>query len=134
MRVVAASLLVFALGALLFAVAWAPNQSLTADQHGAFSAPPVADHAAHQGPTANGLLTLASLKLPQACIPDSHRPLSADNAAQIARAIDAGSLANLRCCTECHHAGTSYHLDADQPAATRLIAIAEQNCRVCHRG
>jgi len=134
MRVVAASLLVFALGALLFAVASAPDRSLTAGSQGAFSAPVIADHAVHAGPTAKGLLTLAALKLPQNCIPDFHRPLSADDAAEIARAIDAGSLARLRCCTECHHAGTSDHADAGQSASTRLIAVAEQNCQVCHRG
>ena len=79
-------------------------------------------------PTAKDLVALASLKLPEACLPVSHRPLSANDAAEIAAAIDGGSLAKLRCCTECHHAGVS------QPSSSRLIAIAEQNCQVCHRG
>ncbi len=128
MRVIAASLLVFALGALLFAMAWAPNRNLTTGSRGGFSAAAAMNRDSHGMPTANGLLTLAGLKLPQACIPDSHRPLSSEDAAQIARALDDGTLAKLRCCTECHHAG------ATQPASSRLIAIAEQNCQVCHRG
>jgi hypothetical protein len=134
MRVVAASLLVFALGALLFAIAWAPNGKFTAVNPGAFSAPAVTRQVQPGVPTAKGLLTLAALKLPQACIPDSHRAFSAEDAAQIARALDNGTLAKLRCCTECHHAGTSHYADPAQPASTRLIAIAEQNCQVCHRG
>jgi hypothetical protein len=128
MRVIAASLLVFALGALLFAIAWAPNRNLTVGNHGAIGTPTIADHAPHGVPTAKGLLTLASLKLPQACLPDSHRPLSAEAAAEIARALEAGSLDKLHCCTECHHAG------ATQSSSSRLIAIADQNCQLCHRG
>jgi hypothetical protein len=128
MRVVAASLLVFALGALLFAIAWAPNRRLTWDSDLAFDSPAVVNRAPPGMPTAKGLLTLASLKLPPTCVPNSHRPVSADDAGAIAAAIDNGSLATLRCCTECHHAGTA------QPSSTRLIAIAEQNCQLCHRG
>jgi hypothetical protein len=128
MRVIAASLLVFALGALLFAIAWAPNRNLSAGNQGAIITPSISEHASHGVPSAKGLLTLAALKLPQACMPDSHRPLSAQDAAEIARALEAGSLDKLRCCTECHHAG------AVQPASPRLIAIAEQNCQLCHRG
>jgi hypothetical protein len=128
MRVIAASLLVFALGALLFAMAWAPNRSLTVSSHDGFAVTNTVSHDSRGMPTAKGLLTLAALKLPEACIPHSHRPLSAADAAQIARALDEGALAKLRCCTECHHAG------AAQAASSRLIAIAEQNCQVCHRG
>jgi len=94
----------------------------------AIGAPAIADHSPHGVPTDRGLLTLASLKLPQACLPDSHRPLSAEDAAAIAKALQAGSLDKLRCCTECHHAG------ATQSSSPRLIAIADQNCQLCHRG
>ncbi len=128
MRVIAASLLVFALGALLFAMAWSPNQKSTSGTHFQFSGASDFSRGSHNIPMASGLLTLASLKLPAACVPDSHRPLSAEDAAQIARALGDGTLAKLRCCTECHHAG------ATQPASSRLIEIAEQNCQVCHRG
>jgi hypothetical protein len=77
-------------------------------------------------PTEMGLLTLASLKLPATCIPLTHQPRSAEHAAEITAALEDGSLVPLRCCTECHRAGTP------QPKAEQLIAITQQNCMVCH--
>jgi hypothetical protein len=73
-------------------------------------------------------LTLASLKLPVACLPLSHRPISVEQSAEIAAAIANGSLEGLRCCTECHRAGLA------QPKAAQLVAVAQQNCQACHRG
>jgi hypothetical protein len=79
-------------------------------------------------PDGEGLLKLASLKLPTHCLPLSHRALSADHAGQIAAALASGSLDALHCCTECHRAGLA------QPANPRLIAAVQQNCQACHRG
>jgi hypothetical protein len=101
---------------------------------GSFSAPilvsshPAVQPASEGVPSAQGLLTLASLKLPAACVPLTHRPLSLDQAAQIASHLANGSLDALHCCTECHHAGLT------QIHASRLMAVAQKNCQICHRG
>jgi hypothetical protein len=79
-------------------------------------------------PSADALLTLASLKLPAACLPLTHRPSSPRHAAELADALATGTLDALRCCTECHRAGASHG------ERSRLIAAAEQSCRGCHRG
>jgi hypothetical protein len=82
-------------------------------------------------PGATGLLTLANLKLPSDCLPLTHRPLSRDQAAELALAIYDGSLAGLACCTECHHAGQT------RSGAVRSSAVArttQQQCQACHRG
>jgi len=79
-------------------------------------------------PTEQGLLTLASFKLPTACVPRTHQPVTAERASEILTAMADGTLATLRCCTDCHHAGQG-------PAkAEKLIALAQQSCVVCHRG
>jgi len=78
-------------------------------------------------PTAQGLLTLASLKLPNTCLPFSHRPISPVEAAQIASAISDGSLNGLRCCTECHRSGSH------RSSAPHLVASVQQSCQACHR-
>lgn len=80
-------------------------------------------------PTEAGLLSLASLKLPAACLPLTHRPLSTEHAAQLALELMDGSLDKLRCCTECHHAGAA---KSPQPASITKVAL--QNCQTCHRG
>jgi hypothetical protein len=127
LRAVAASLLVFAIGALLLAVSWGPSRGTRRHRDDLFA---VADKSIHRDrglPTGNGLLKLASLNLPSACLTIAHRPLSAEHAAEIASALENGSLGNIHCCTECHRAGVK------QPSSPRLIAITEQNCQACHR-
>jgi hypothetical protein len=129
LRVVAASLLVFAFGSLMFAIAWAPNGRWpAADGNAGILASRGSDDIQRAVPTANGLLTLASLKLPAACVPVTHRPATPEQAGEIAASLENGSLAGLKCCTQCHHAGTP------QPKAARLVALAQQNCQACHRG
>jgi hypothetical protein len=127
-RFIAVSLLIAGLG-LAGGMMFSPRGlELLAILPGALVPAPAAASVADGSPDAKGLLTLASLKLPIACVPLSHRPISAEQAAEIAAAIASGSLDGLRCCTECHRAGLS------QSKATKLVAIAQQNCQVCHRG
>jgi hypothetical protein len=78
-------------------------------------------------PNEKGLLTLASLKLPVACLPATHLPISAEHAAELVAALGDGSLARLHCCTECHHGGLSQ-------ATSAKVATVSQNCQACHRG
>lgn len=80
-------------------------------------------------PGERSLLTLASLQLPAACLPLTHRATTAAEAAQIAEALASGSLDALRCCTACHHAGQS-----PGPNAARFVAMTADSCRACHRG
>src|SRR4051812_18327410 len=127
LRVVAASLLAFAIGALLFAVSWTPERDNRGQRDGLFAAADFRRDHDLGIPTGNGLLQLAKLDLPFACLPLLHRPISIEHAGQIAAALEGGSLANIRCCTECHRAGVK------QPASPRLIAVTEQNCQACHR-
>jgi len=128
-RFIAASLLIASLGLLfggtlisprgLDRLARWPAVLLPAPANPTFSEP---------APDVEGLVTLASLKLPTTCLPQSHRPISAQHAAEIMAAVANGSLEGLRCCTECHRAGLS------QPKAAQLVAINQQNCQACHRG
>jgi len=118
-RLIAASLLIAGLGfwfggALSSPILVSPQPSIQAAAEGV--------------PSASGLLKLASLKLPAACIPLTHQALSVDHAAQIATDLANGSLDALHCCTECHYAG------AKQASTTHLAAVAQRNCQVCHRG
>ncbi len=62
-------------------------------------------------PTEHGLLHLASLQLPEAC-------LSSTVAFQEA--------AMFHCCTRCHHGG-------DMLPAVRLVAFTQQSCVACHK-
>jgi hypothetical protein len=128
-RLIAASLFIAALG-LLFGGMLSPNgpQRLSVVRQNWLSTPTATFNAADASPDEKGLLTLASLKLPLACVPLSHRPISHEHAAQIAAALANGSLEGLRCCTECHHAGLT------QPKAAQLMATNQQNCQACHRG
>jgi hypothetical protein len=82
-------------------------------------------------PDGAALLSLASLNLPATCLPLTHRPVSNEQAAEIALALADGSLDKLRCCTECHHAGQP---KAAQRRSPTLAAVAMQNCQGCHRG
>jgi hypothetical protein len=128
-RLLAASLLIFALGAIIFGIAAAPNgPRRLAMPQGLFSKSFGPTEIADGLPTEKGLLTLASLKLPAACVPLTHRPLSAEHAAEIAAALANGSLGSLHCCTECHHAGLP------RTGAAPLAALTRANCQACHRG
>lgn len=79
-------------------------------------------------PSDEGLLTLASLKLPVACLPLTHRPLSPEHAAQIAVALADGSLGRLHCCTECHHAGSP------RSRVASVAMVSTESCQSCHQG
>jgi hypothetical protein len=85
-------------------------------------------------PTDDGLLTLASLRLPASCLPITHRAISPEHAAELAAALSDGSLASLRCCTDCHHASARPVSSDTQLIAANHIAHFQQSCQVCHRG
>jgi hypothetical protein len=123
-RLIAASVLVAAIGILLYGVAVSPSLVRHGSQVRGFVSPPPATHQ----PDQEGLLTLVSLKLPPACIPATHRPATADEASALLAAMADGSQGSLRCCTECHRAGQA------PVSSDHLIAIAQQNCHLCHRG
>jgi hypothetical protein len=128
MRLIAASLIIAALGLVFGSNLFAPR--VVQQSPAAVVAIPVAERpaSAQEGvPTAKGLLTLTSLKLPDTCLPFSHRALMADQADQIVEAINSGSLDGLKCCTECHHSG------APRSTAPRLVAATQQACQACHR-
>src|SRR5205823_8275009 len=117
----AASLLVAALGALVYGM-WLKSR----EGHVQYARQTTLEPA--DGiPDQQGLLTLASLKLPAACLPASYRPLSAEQAITLAAAIADESRAALRCCTECHYAGGSRTMDG------RLVALVAGSCQSCHR-
>lgn len=63
-------------------------------------------------PTEHGLLHLASLQLPEACLVPAKA--SHDGAAKVA------------CCTRCHQAG-------DLLPTVRLVAFSQQSCVACHK-
>ena len=126
---IAASLIIAALGLVFGSNLFAPR--VVQPMPGASASVPAAERpaSAEEGvPTAKGLLTLASLKLPSSCVPFSHRPLSSDEAAKLFEAMNHGSLDGLKCCTECHHAG------GGRASGPRLVAAAQQACQACHRG
>ena len=79
-------------------------------------------------PSAHGLLTLASLKLPATCLPPTYQARTLAQATQIADSLASGSLDALHCCTECHHAG------GNQAKTGTLAAASQKNCQICHRG
>ncbi len=128
-RFIAASLLIAALGLLFGGTMISPSA-----RHGLAQ---VADRFRQEAPalempsgmpSEKGLLTLASLKLPAACLPLTHRPLSTEHAAELAATIASGSLDGLVCCTKCHREGLP------QPPSARLVAAVQQSCQACHRG
>jgi hypothetical protein len=128
MRLIAASLIIAALGLVLGSNLLAPR--VVQPMPVANSGVPGAERplSAEEGvPTAKGLLSLASLKLPDSCLPFSHRAISNAEAEQIAAGMQSGSLHGLKCCTECHHAG------AGGASGPRLVAAAQQACQACHR-
>lgn len=68
-----------------------------------------------------GLITLASLKLPATCVPAQL------GAARPGLPISAKLQAELACCTGCHAAGKTHRLDGQQ------FALLEKSCVACHR-
>jgi len=129
-RFIAAALILAALGLLIgqqvsLRRGW---QQLALMSSNFLSSAPVAADPAEGMPSEKGLLTLAALKLPPSCMPLTHRPISAEHAAQIMAALSNGSLDGLHCCTECHHGGRQ------ETHIARLAAISLQNCQACHRG
>jgi hypothetical protein len=129
-RLFAAALLVFAIGAIIFGFAAAPTGSkqLAIAPQRLFSATESATEFVNAMPTEKDLLTLASLNLPAACLPLTHRPVSAEQASEIAAALANGSFGSLQCCTECHRSGLP------QNGIAHLAALAKVNCQTCHRG
>ena len=129
-RAAAASILVAAIGILLYNLSMSGPTGSWAKVRGGFQSVPLAavTKLAATQPDEQGLLTLASFQLPARCLPLSHRPLTSDKAAEIAAAIADGSLEALRCCSECHHSGLN------QQSSSRLVAVLQQNCQLCHRG
>jgi hypothetical protein len=125
LRLLAASVLVAALGLLLYSLAMAPGSR--EPMSGYDGGMPKRDFAAIL-PDEQGLITLASLKLPAACLPVAYQPLSAEHAAALVAAMADGRLDALHCCTECHAAGKP------QPKSMTLVATTQQNCQACHRG
>ncbi len=124
-RVIAASLLLAALGVLTYSFAVAPAGANRAAGLGGLLGD--RDEAAHL-PDGPGLLTLASLKLPARCLPTGYQTLSPEQAAALAAAMAMGTEEALRCCTECHAAERSH------TASPLLVAAVARSCTACHRG
>jgi hypothetical protein len=132
LRLVAASLLVASIGGLLYGVSMSPRSRWPVAQAGN-SQQALAPLAASpfdplRQPDEQGLLHLAAFHLPARCLPASHRPVSAEQAAELLAAMADGSLAALHCCTECHRAGLAPLGDG------RLVATIQSSCQLCHRG
>lgn len=104
----AAAAILLALGTLLWAVG--PHDgSASAEQ--ALLPPFPASLSRASVPEAHGLLHLASLHLPEACL----TPAAPQQAAH-----------SLQCCTRCHHAG-------DYLPALRIVAFSQTTCTTCHK-
>jgi hypothetical protein len=128
MRLIAASLIIAALGLVFGSNLFAPR--FVQPMPGASAAVAMSERpmSAEEGvPTAKGLLTLASLNLPNTCLPSSYRAFSNTEAEQIAALMHGGSLDGLKCCTDCHHAGS------DRASGPRIVAAVQQACQACHR-
>lgn len=129
-RMIAATLLLAALGTLIYGFAISPT---TNDRGAGFAGLLGSEPEPKYLPDGPGLLTLASLNLPTRCLPASYQHLSADQAAALATAMAMGSDEALRCCTECHTAVKS-PATRSQSLKPSLVAVAAQSCSACHRG
>jgi hypothetical protein len=125
-RLLAASILVAALGTFLYGV----MMSSGGGQRFVAERPlPNRPQLSELLPDEHGLITLASLQLPGKCFPKTYELSSPEHAAVLIARMADGSLAALRCCTECHRAG------AEMVANTQLVANrAKDSCVACHRG
>jgi hypothetical protein len=104
----AAAAMLLAIGGLF----WAASPGEQAPRHELAMLPAFTSTLARATPpTEHGLLHLASLQLPEAC-------LSSTAATQ--------RTAKFQCCTRCHHGG-------DQIPAVRLVAFSQQSCVACHK-
>ena len=130
-RFIAASLLIVGLTAWLWALVTDSRQGGRVVRQPAQVAKEIWSAPREGVPGASGLLTLANLRLPSDCLPLSHRPLTQDQAAELALALDDGSLAGLQCCTECHHASES---GSARGASSHVAATMHRHCQTCHRG
>ena len=108
----AACVLLAALGTLLAGVLWP-------DQHERRLVVRPRLPAAHQ-PTAHGLLHLASLKLPDRCLPAMASAAAED------RSGSAMGAAHV-CCTRCHAEGKEGAV-----VTLRAVAALQQSCMACH--
>lgn len=118
-RLVAASVLLAALGTLIAGV-FRPGEDgrqIRVAKH------PLVLSGSHQ-PTAEGLLHLASLKLPAGCLPGM--PTKDESAASepSGHAVASGHV----CCTRCHAAGKEGAV-----LTQRTVAALEQSCTACHQ-
>ena len=118
-RLIAASLLIAAIG-FWFGGSFSVPTYVTSRT----SAQPAAEGV----PSAQGLLTLASLKLPATCMPAMYQPRSLEHAELLAKGLVSGATDALHCCTECHHA------NGNQTAAAPLAAVLQKSCQICHQG
>ena len=128
-RAMAASILVTAIGLLLYGISMSSHSSGTmARIRGRFEPlPKMTDAAEVNGlPTARGLITLASLRLPANCRPVVQQPLSMEQASALAGDLAGGTLETLHCCNECHIPKSAI------PTSPRMFAVLQQNCHLCH--
>ena len=128
-RAAAASILVMAIGLLLygFSMSSHSNGTMVRVRGGFEPLPKMADAAEVNGlPTARGLLTLASLRLPASCKSVVQQPLSREQASALAAELADGTLEALHCCNECHIPKSAIS------HSPRMFAVLQQNCRLCH--
>jgi len=116
-RLVAASILIAALGTLLAGIISGPKREV----RNALAASAAADEP-HQ-PSAEGVLLLASLKLPVVCLPGMPSPT-----ADAAGGDDSRAAVALKhvCCTRCHASGKSV------PLTVAALGTLQQSCTACH--
>ena len=94
-------------------------------------------HAEQAGRPA-GMMLLASLDLPSACLPPEWSArLNSASHGSAEPSIGELALAGVRCCTECHHAGAQgVSPTSDEPALrdpnVRLVAVVKESCAACH--
>jgi hypothetical protein len=130
LRLLAASVLAAALSLLVYSATMSPRTGAPLEPRSNLAMLAQAPAELPNGlPNQSGLIRLASLRLPAACLPDEHRKLLADGPAELAAALAAsGSLDALHCCTECHHAGLAH------TATSQVVEVVMESCQACHRG
>ncbi|HUE70532.1 MAG TPA: hypothetical protein VMP01_06545 [Pirellulaceae bacterium] len=114
LRFTAAAMLLAALATLLTGVFWPQHGERRMVIRPSFSGK-------HQ-PNAEGLLHLASLKLPEGCLPGMQTAMSEGGANPLRSAIGAAHV----CCTRCHAAGKEGVL------TQRTVVALQQSCVACH--
>lgn len=124
-RLIAASVLIVALGWLAWGVAISPRHPGGASAMTPAIRPFAPLRLAPIALDSQGLITLASFKLPDDCFPPGVQiPNEAEGSTLVAAAVDA-----VQCCSECHsRIGSASHV-----RAVGDVRFA-QACAVCHRG